>query len=80
MTGELSGLLGEDRTWTSRQSAGPLGPGVGIGHRQARLYPALLRAGYERTARTVGHRQNPEGVGRAGRVLAPAQKKLRPAG
>lgn len=80
VTGQLAELLGRDRTWTARQLADALGPGVGIGHRQTRRYLALLTAGYRRTAQTVGHKQDPQKVGRAERVLASVKKKRRPAG
>jgi transposase len=80
VTGKLSALLGQDRTWTSRQLADALGPDVGIGHRQTRRYLSLLRAGYRRTARTVGHKQDPQKVERAEGVLAGLKKKPRPAG
>jgi putative transposase len=80
VTGTLSELLGRDRTWTARQSADALGPGIGIGHRQTRRYLALLRAGYRRTAQTVGHKQDPKKVERAEGVLSNLKKKLRRAG
>ena len=80
MTGKLAELLGQDRTWTARQLADALGPDIGIGHRQSRRYLALLKAGYRRTAQTVGHKQDPKKVGRAETVLAGLKKKLRPAG
>jgi putative transposase len=80
VTGKLAELLGQDRTWTSQQLAETLGPEVGIGRRQTRRYLALLKAGYRRTAQTVGHKQDPEKVGRAEVVLAGLKKKLRPAG
>ncbi len=80
VTGRLAGLLGQDRTWTARQLADALGPDVGIGHRQTRRYPALLKAGYRRTAQTVGHKQDPRKVERAETVLANLKKKLGPAG
>ena len=80
VTGRLAELLGQDRTWTARQLADALGPGVGIGHRQTRRYLALLKAGYRRTAQTVGHKQDPRKVGRAEVVLSNLKKKLRPAG
>jgi transposase len=80
VTGQLAELLGQDRTWTARQLADALGPGVGIGHRQTRRYLALLRAGYRRTAQTVGHKQDPRKVGRAEAVLANLKKKWRRAG
>ena len=80
VTGKLSELLGLDRTWTARQLADALGPGIGIGHRQTRRYLALLRAGYRRTAQTVGHKQDPKKVERAATVLSNLKKKLRRAG
>ena len=80
VTAKLSELLGQDRTWTSRQLADALGPDVGIGRRQTRRYLALLKAGYRRTAQTVGHKQDPKKVGRAERVLDSLKKKLRRAG
>src|SRR3954468_23091168 len=63
VTGQLPELLGQDRTWTARQLADALG--AGIGHRQVRRSPALLKAGYRRTAQTVGHKQDPRKVERA---------------
>jgi putative transposase len=80
VTGKLAALLGQDRAWTSRQLADALGPDVGIGHRQTRRYLALLRAGYRRTAQTVGHEQDPKKVERARGVLDSLKKKSRPAG
>ena len=80
MTGRLTELLGQDRTWTSRQLAEALRPDLGIGHRQTRRYLALLKAGYRRTAQTVGHKQDPQKVERAGRVLGGLKKKSRRAG
>jgi hypothetical protein len=73
VTGKLSELLGQERTWTSRQLAEALD--TGIGHRQTRRYLALLKAGYRRTAQTVGHKQDPQKVARAGVVLANFKKK-----
>jgi transposase len=80
VTGKLAKLLGQDRTWTARQLADTLGPDVGIGHRRTRRYLALLKAGYRRTAQTVGHKQDPKKVERAETVLAGLKKKLRRAG
>jgi transposase len=77
VTARLRELLGQDRTWTSRQLAEALGPEVGIGHRQVRRYLALLNAGYRRTAQTVGHKQDPLKVQRAQRVLQSVKKKRR---
>lgn len=78
VTGKLSALLSQDRTWTARQLASALG--VGIGHRQTRRYLALLRAGYRRTAQTVGHKQDPKKVERAKTVLANLKKRSRRGG
>jgi IS30 family transposase len=80
VTGKLAALLGQDRTWTSRQLADALGPDIGIGHRQTRRYLALLKAGYRRTAQTVSHKQDPVKLERAKSVLSNLKKKLRPAG
>jgi DNA-binding MarR family transcriptional regulator len=80
VTGKLSELLAQDRTWTSRQLADALGPDIGIGRRQARRYLALLKAGYRRTSQTVSHKQSPQKVGQAVAVLAGLKKKLRRAG
>ena len=75
VTERLADLLGRDRTWTARQLADALGPDVGIGHRQTLRYLALLKAGYRRTAQTVGHKQDPAKVDRAERVLDAVKKK-----
>jgi transposase len=80
VTGKLSELLGQERTWTARQLADALGPDIGLGHRQTRRYLGLLRAGYRRTAQTVGHKQDPNKVQRAEAVLSNLKKKLRRAG
>ena len=80
VTGKLAELLGQDRTWTARQLADALGPDIDIGHRQTRRYLGLLKAGYRRTAQTVGHKQDPKKVGRAETVLANLKKKWRRAG
>jgi hypothetical protein len=80
VTRKLAELLGQDRTWTAQQLADALGPDIGIGHRQTRRYLALLKAGYRRTAQTVGHKQDPKKVERAEVVLAGLKKKLRRAG
>ena len=80
VTGTLSELLARDRIWTARQLAEALGPDIGIGHRQTRRYLALLKAGYRRTAQTVGHKQDPKKVERAEVVLSNLKKKLGRAG
>lgn len=80
VTGKLSELLGQDRTWTGRQLAAALGPDIGIGHRQTRRYLTIPKAGYRRTAQTVGHKQDPKKVERAGQVLDSVKKKRPTAG
>ena len=77
VTSQLSTLLAQERTWTSRQLADALGPDIHIGHRQTRRYLALLKAGYRRTAQTVGHKQDRPKVERAQRVLDGLKKKSR---
>jgi putative transposase len=79
VTAKLSELLGQERTWTSRQLSEALGPSIGIGHRQTRRYLAVLKAGYYRTAQTVSHKQDPKKVERARRTFDSLKKKLRPA-
>jgi putative transposase len=77
----LRRLLGEDRTWTSRQLSAALHErGFAIGPRQVRRYLAALDAGYRRTATTVGHKQDPAKVARAAKVLDGLKKKLGRAG
>lgn len=78
VTGKLSTLLSQDRTWTARQLADALD--VGIGHRQTRRDLALLKAGYCRTAQTVGHKQDPHKAERAKTVLSNLEKKSRRVG
>jgi transposase len=80
VTAKLSQLLGQERTWTSRQLADALGPDIGIGHRQTRRYLALLKAGYRRTAQTVRHKQDPKKGERAKTVLSNLKKKLKRVG
>ncbi len=81
VTGLLRDLLGEERTWTSRQLGAALASrGVSLGARQVRRYLKLLRAGYHRTAATVRHKQDPAKVERAKRVLGGLKKKRAPAG
>jgi putative transposase len=76
VTDRLRRLLDEDRTWTARQLADALRPqGIDIGPRQARRYLRLLRAGYRRTASTLGHKQDPAKVARAEGVLAGLRRR-----
>jgi putative transposase len=77
VTTKLTELLGRERTWTSQQLAEALGPDIRIGRRQTRRYLTLLKAGYRRTAQTVGHKQDPKKVERAKVVLSNLKKKLR---
>src|SRR5262245_25560699 len=77
VTGKLAELLDQDRTWTSRQPAQPLPPaGTPTAPGPPRRYLALLRAGYRRTAQTVGHKQDPAKVERAERALGSLKKKV----
>ena len=56
----LTELLGESRTWTSRQLSEALdGRGIAIGPRQTRRYLKRLKAGYRRTTGTLKHKQDP---------------------
>lgn len=80
VVGRLTELLGQERTWTSQQLADALAPDVRIGRRQTRRYLGLLKAGYRRTAQTVGHKQDPHKVERAKTVLASLKKKSTRAG
>jgi transposase len=81
VTERLTELLGQDRTWTSRQLAEALGPHqITLSPRQVRRYLGQLEAGYRRTAQTVSHKQDPAKADRAGRVLDGLKKKRRRAG
>ena len=78
VTSLLRELLGQDRTWTSRQLASALRPhGVGLSARQVRRYLKLMKAGYRRTASTLQHKQDPHKVARAEATLDSLKKKLR---
>src|SRR5215475_13206038 len=62
----LTELLGQPRTWTSRQLSEALaGTGLRLSPRQLRRYLRAMRAGYRRTASTVRHKQDPAKVERA---------------
>jgi putative transposase len=70
VTRALTGLLGEDRTWTSRQLSEALADrDLALGPRQTRRYLQRLKAGYRRTTNTLKHKQDPAQAERAGRVL-----------
>jgi transposase len=76
VAGALTELLGEDRTWTSRQlSAALAGRGLAIGPRQTRRSRKRLQAGYRRTTDTLKHKQDPTKAERAGRVLGHLRRK-----
>ena len=67
---ELTRLLAEDRTWTSRQLAQALADrGIAMGARQVRRHLKRLGARYRRTASSLKHKQDPVKAGRAGRIL-----------
>jgi transposase len=79
VTHRLTELLGQERTWTSRQLAEALQPDIPLSPRQLLRYLAALEARYRRTAPTVRHKQDPAKVARAKQVLAGLKKKRRPA-
>jgi transposase len=67
---ELTRLLTEERTWTSRQLGQALAErGICLGPRQVRRHLKRIQAGYRRTASTLKHKQDPVKAERAGRVL-----------
>jgi transposase len=81
VTGRLTDLLGQDRTWTAPQLSEALrGGGIAVGPRQVRRYLKGLRAGYRRTASTVKHKQDPAQAERARGVLGGLKKKRPKAG
>jgi transposase len=79
VTERLTTLLGQERTWTSRQLAEALRPEIVLSPRQVLRYLAWLKARYRRTAPTVRHKQDPAKAARAKQVLAGLKKKRRPA-
>jgi transposase len=81
VTGRLTGLLGQERTWTAPQLSEALcDSGIAIGPRQVRRYLKGLRAGYRRTASTVKHKQDPAKAERARGALGGLKKKRPTAG
>lgn len=71
VAGAVRELLGQRRTWTSRQLSEALaGRGIAIGSRQVRRYLKRIGARYRRTASTLKHKQDPAKAERARRVLA----------
>jgi transposase len=76
----LTELLEQERTWTSRQLAAALAErGIALSARQVRRYLGTLKAGWRRTTNSLRHKQDPEKVARAERVLENLKKKPRPA-
>jgi putative transposase len=76
----LTDLLGQDRTWTSRQLAEALGErGIDLSPRQVRRYLKMIKAGWRRTTNSLRHKQDPAKVARADRVLNNLKKKHQPA-
>lgn len=67
----LHALLSQDRTWTAEQLAGALqAQGIALSTRQTRKYLKRMGARWRRTTHTLRHKQTPERVARARRVLA----------
>ena len=59
----LTGLLQQERTWTSRQLADALtSQQINLSGRQVRRYLQAVRAGYRRTYRSLKHKQDPAKV------------------
>jgi transposase len=80
VTQVLTDLLGQDRTWTSRQLATALGErDITLSARQVRRYLEMLGAGWRRTTNSLRHKQDPVKVARAVRVLDHLKKKHQPA-
>ncbi len=80
MAKALRALLGQDRTWTSRQLSGALRiAGLALGPRQVHRYLKRLEAGYRRTNSTVRHKQDPAQAARARVVLDGFKQKRAPA-
>jgi putative transposase len=80
VTGVLTALLEQERTWTSRQLAAALAErGIALSARQVRRYLGMLNAGWRRTTNSLRHKQDPAKVARAERVLDNLKKKRRPA-
>ena len=76
VAGLLRELLAQDRTWTSRQLSDALAAcGAALGPRQVRRYLKRLKAGYRRTASTVGHKQDAAKAGHAAGVLGNLQRR-----
>jgi transposase len=71
VTAVLRELLGQPRTWSSRQLSEALADrGIALGPRQVRRYLKRMGARYRRTASTLKHKQDEAKAARAGRALA----------
>jgi putative transposase len=80
VTAELTRLLEQPRTWTTRQLVAALEEaGIRLSPRQVRRYLRDLRARYGRTARTLDHKQDPARVAIARALLDHLKKEWRPA-
>jgi len=80
VTEALTELLDQERTWTSRQLAAALAErGIALSARQVRRYLGMLKAGWLRATNSLRHKQDPERIARAERVLNNLKKKRRPA-
>jgi putative transposase len=80
VTAALDRLLDQDRTWTAAQLAAALGEeGIALSTRQTRKYLVGMGARWRRVQRTVRHKQDPERVERAERVLSSLKKRRPPA-
>jgi len=78
VTDALTGLLGQERTWTAAQLAAALGEqGIALSVRQTRRYLGRMGARWRRVQRTLAHKQDPARVAIATQTLA-ALKKGRP--
>jgi putative transposase len=77
--GALDRLLDQERTWTAAQLAEALrSEGIALSTRQTRKYLKLLGARWRRTVSTLEHKQDPDRVARAERVLASVKKSPPP--
>ena len=74
----LGALLDRDRTWTAAQLAEALGAefGIALSARQTRKYLGRIAA-WQRTVRTLRHKQDPAKAERARRVLGSLKKRPR---
>ncbi len=77
----LKRLLGQERTWTSRQLAEALSnEGIELSGRQVRRYLRRLDANWRRTKRVLTHKQDPEKAARAKETLALLTNRPKQAG